>query len=46
MWLSEAENGGRENWRKVVKMYKLQVRKKISTRDVIYNIMTIINTDV
>ena len=29
LWLSEAEGGGRKNWMKVVKKYKLSVVRQI-----------------
>ena len=37
---------GRENWRKVVKRYKLSVIRQISTRDAMYNMVTIATTAV
>lgn len=37
---------GRRSWRKVVQRYKLPVTREISTRNVIYNMMTTINTAV
>ena len=35
---------GRRNWRKVVQSYKLPVIKKISTINVMYNLMILVNT--
>ena len=43
MWLLEAGSGRRENWRKVVKRFKLPVIRKISTSDAMSNMMTIVN---
>ena len=37
---------GKGNWRKVVQRYKLPVIREISPRDVMYNMMTIVNTAV
>ena len=42
----EAMGDGRKYWRKVVKRYKLSVIRYISTRDVMYNMMTITNADI
>ena len=44
MWLSEARGGGKGNWKKLVKSYKLPVIREISTLDVNYNVIDIINT--
>lgn len=44
--LLKAEDGGRRTFRKAVKRYKLSVVRKISTRDVVYNMMTIADTAV
>ena len=38
--------GGGGDWRKIVKRYKLTVIRYISTRDVMYNMMTVVNTAV
>ena len=35
---------GKGNWMKVVKRYKLPIRRLISSRDVIYNKINIVNT--
>lgn len=46
-WLPEAESKrGKQNLKKVIKWYKLPVIRSISTRDVIYSVMTIVNTAV
>lgn len=50
-WLPEVE-GRRlrkrevENWMKEVKRYNLSVIREISTRDIIYNMMVIVNNSV
>ena len=37
---------GRGNWMKAVKMYKLSATRSIRTRDIMYNMINIINTAV
>ena len=44
MWLPEAQSRGRGRWRKVVKRYKLAVRRQMSTWGVRYNTVTIAST--
>ena len=46
MWLLEAGARWRGNWMKVVKLYKLPVRRSISIRNVRYNMINITNTAV
>ena len=38
------DDTGKGNWRKVVKRYELAVTRLKSTRDVTYNMITIVNT--
>ena len=46
LWLSEAESGGEANWKKVTIKLKPAVIRQKSTRDGIYNVVTIANTPV
>lgn len=41
LWLSEAGEGGGQNWMKVVKRYKFSVIREKSTKDVMYYMITI-----
>ena len=40
----QAGDWGRGNWMKAIKRYNLVVIRKVSTRDVTYNMITIMNT--
>ena len=44
VWLPEEGDWGRGNWTKAIKRYNLVVVRKVSTRDVTYNMITIMNT--
>ena len=44
VWLPEAGDWGRGNWMKAIKRYNLVVIRKVSTGDVTYNMITIMNT--
>ena len=44
MWLPEAGDWGRGNWMRAIKRYNLLVIRKVSTRDVTYNMIAIMNT--
>ena len=44
MWLLDAGFGKRGNWMKVVKRYKFLAIRYLSTGDVTYNMINIINT--
>ena len=44
LWLPEVGGGKRGECMKALKRYKLPVIRQISTRDVMYNMINIINT--
>lgn len=46
LWLPEAEGRERGNRMKAVKMYQLSVIRQISTRNVMCNVINLINTAV